>query len=70
MGLLELLKKIEDAYILNAPNIETMREFAYTAGYDVEYRYGFCRRWWNWICFYDCEYVLTHNDKYMRNYTS
>ena len=45
MGPLELLKKIEDTYILNAPNIETMREFAYTAGYDVEYRYGFCRRW-------------------------
>lgn len=68
MGLLELLKKIEDTYINNLPNITGMKRLCEGMGWDAEYRYGFWRRWYNWICFNDCEYVLTHND--MRGYTS
>ena len=71
MGLLELLKKIEDTYINNLPNIAEMKRLCEGMGWDPEYRYGFCKRWWNWICFNDCKYILlgsNHDD--MRGYTS
>jgi len=70
MGLLELLKKIEDTYINNLPNIEEMKRLCSGMGWDVEYRDGFCQRWYNWLLFNDCEYVLNINDNDMRNYTS
>lgn len=70
MGLLELLKKIEDTYINNLPNINDMEALAITIGCSVEYKHNFYQRWCRWVFFYDCEYVLIRNDNDMRNYTS
>ena len=70
MGLLELLKKIEDTYINNLPNITGMKRLCAGMGWDANYRYGFFRRWYNWILFFDCEYVLNRRHNDMRNYTS
>ena len=70
MSILELLSKIEATYISNMPNIREMEAIAITIGRSVEYRHGFYRRWLRWICFCDCEYVLTFNDNDMRNYTT
>lgn len=70
MGLLELLKKIEKTYIWNMPDLKYMEKYAITIGCSIEYKHGFCQRWYNWICFNDCEYVLNRNDNDMRNYTS
>ena len=70
MSLLELLKRMEDAYIGNLPNINEMKALAIKIGCSVEYKHGFWYRWYRWVCFNDCEYVLTHNDNDMRNYTA
>ena len=70
MGLLELLKKIEETYIWNMPDLKYMEKYAITIGCSIEYKHGFCQRWYNWILFNDCEYVLNRNDNDMRNYTS
>lgn len=70
MGLLELLSKIEKTYIWNMPDLEYMEKHAITIGCSIEYKYGFCKRWYNWLIFNDCEYVLNRNNDDMRNYTS
>lgn len=70
MGLLELLTKIEDTYINNLPNIKSIRKYVQGTGWIVEYAHGFCGRWWAWLCFNDCEYILTRNNDDMRNYTA
>ena len=70
MGLLELLSKIEATYINNLPDIKGMENLAITIGCTVEYKHGFCARWWHWLCFNDCEYVLNRNNDDTRNYTA
>ena len=67
---LELISKIEATYINNLPDIKGMERLAITIGCSVEYKHGFCERWWRWICFNDCEYVLNRNYDDMRGYTS
>ena len=65
-----LLSKIKNAYINNRPDIKAMEALAITIGCSVEYRYGFCARWYAWACFNDCEYVLIRNQNDKRNYTA
>lgn len=70
MNLLELITKIKDTYRNNLPKIDEMERLVITIGCSVEYRHGFCARWLAWLCFNDCEYVLTRNKDDMRNYTA
>lgn len=70
MGLLELLSKIEATYINNLPDIKGIERLAITIGCSAKYKHGFCARWWNWLRFNDCEYILNRNDDDMGNYTA
>ena len=69
-NIMDLLTKIINAYIANVPNIKEIEGLAITIGMSAEYELKFWARWYAWLCFHDCQYVLTSNKDDMRNYTS
>jgi len=70
MNLYRIIGKVKQGYINQRPNIKEMRALTVGLGWTVEYQYTFMGRYLRWLCFYDCEYVLTRNDNDMRGYTS
>lgn len=70
MTLFEFLYKIEEGYIQQRPNLKEMQRRVAGLGWTVEYKYGFFKRWWEWVKYYDCEYVLNRKYDDMRNYTA
>jgi hypothetical protein len=70
MNLFDIISGIEQGYISQRPNLKEMQAIVAGVGWTAEYKYGFCARWYRWVCFYDCEYVLTRNYDDMRNYTA
>lgn len=70
MTILKIIYGIGQGYIDQRPNIKEMREVVLGTGWTAEYRYSFWVRWWRWVNYYDCEYVLNRNYDDMRNYTA
>ena len=70
MTILKIICGIEQGYINQRPNIKEMRETVAGTGWTAEYKYSFWVRWWRWVCYHDCDYVLDRNHDDMRNYTA
>ena len=70
MTICEIISGIEQGYINQRPNIKETKKRVAGWGWTAEYKHSFWARWWRWVCYYDCEYVLTHNHNDMRNYTA
>lgn len=70
MNLFDIISKIEQGYINQMPNLKEMQALTEGLGWTAEYKHCFPLRWYRWVCYYDCEYTLTHSQNDMRNYTA